>query len=49
MKKYRQDMVATIVYRVTEGKDVAFELNYSPSTDAKEGKYVVFGNDKNSF
>ena len=49
MVKYRKDMVATIVYRVTEGKDVAFELNYSPSADAKEGKYVVFGNDKNSF
>jgi hypothetical protein len=49
MVKYRKDMVATIVYRVTEGKDVAFELNYSPSVDAKEGKYVVFGNDKNSF
>lgn len=49
MVKYRKDMVATIVYRVTEGKDIAFELNYSPSADAKEGKYVVFGNDKNSF
>lgn len=49
MKKYRQDMVATIVYRVTEGKDVAFELNYSPSSDAKEGNYIVFGNDKSSF
>lgn len=49
MKKYRQDMVATIVYRVTDGKDVAFELNYSPSQDAKEGKYVVFGNDNSSF
>lgn len=49
MKKYHQDMIATIVYRVTEGKDVAFELNYSPSIDTKEGKYIVFGNDKSSF
>lgn len=49
MKKYRQDMVATIVYRVMEGKDVAFELKYAPSSDAKEGRYVVFGNDKSSF
>ena len=46
MTKYRTNMVATIVYRVTEDKDVAFELNYTPSASAKEGKYVVFGNVK---
>ena len=46
MARYRQDMVATIVYRVTDNKDVAFELKYAPSTSAKEGKYIIFGNEK---
>lgn len=46
MIKYKKDMVATIVYRVADDKDVAFELEYTPSVNAKEGKYVVFGNNK---
>lgn len=46
MTKYKKDMVATIVYRVTDDKDVAFTLDYTPSASAKEGKYVVFGNTK---
>lgn len=46
MVKYKKDMVATIVYRVTEDKDVAFTLDYVPSVTAKEGTYVVFGNEK---
>lgn len=46
MSKYKKDMVSTIVYRVTEDKDVSFELVYTPSASAKEGKYVVFGNNK---
>ena len=46
MIRYKKDMVATIVYRVTDDKDVAFTLDYTPSTSAKEGKYVVFGNAK---
>jgi len=44
MVHHRQDMVATIVYRVTENKDIAFELKYAPSASAKQGRYVVFGN-----
>lgn len=46
MTKYKKDMVATIVYRVTDDKDVAFTLDYTPSASAKEGKYVIFGNTK---
>lgn len=46
MADYRQDMYAEIVYRVVEGKDLAFELKYAPSTSAKQGKYIVFGNAK---
>ncbi len=41
-----EDMVAEIVYRVQEGKDIAFELKYAPSKSAKEGRYIVFGNEK---
>jgi len=44
MLKYRQDMIATIVYRVTENKDVAFELKYAPSASAVQGRYIAFGN-----
>lgn len=47
MVEYRQDIIAPIVYRVTEGKEIAFELQYQPSASAKEGTYIVFGNEKN--
>ena len=46
MAYYRQDMYAEIVYRVQEGKDIAFELKYAPSMSAKEGRYIVFGNER---
>lgn len=49
MAEYRQDIVAEIVYRVQNGKDIAFELKYAPSVSAEEGKYIVFGNERDSF
>lgn len=49
MSQYRQDMYATIVYKVTEGKDEVFALQYVPSINAKQGTYVVFGIEKSSF
>lgn len=45
----KADMVANVVYKVQEGKDLAFELKYTPSADAELGTYVVFGNEKDSF
>ena len=49
MVKYREDMYAQIVYEVKDGKDIAFELKYAPSTSAKKGTYVVFGTEASSF
>lgn len=46
MAKYRQDIIAPIVYRVTGGKEIAFELEYTPSASATMGEYIVFGNEK---
>ena len=46
MLEYKQDIVAEIVYRVQDGKDVAFELKYTPSASAEQGRYIVFGNER---
>ena len=46
MPELKTDLECVIVYHVTEGKDLAFTLNYTPSTSAKEGTYIVFGNDR---
>ena len=34
---------------VKDGKEIAFELKYAPSTSAKKGTYVVFGTEASSF
>ena len=44
MSLYKEDMVCRVHYKVVNGKDVAFELKYKPSANAKEGKYIVFAN-----
>lgn len=44
MKDIREDLVCKQVYRVTSEHGVAFELKYTPSTNTKEGTYIVFGN-----
>jgi hypothetical protein len=46
MADLRTDLECVIVYHVTEGKDLAFTLEYTPSTNTKEGTYVVFGNER---
>lgn len=46
MSDLRTDLECIIVYHVTEGKDLAFSLEYTPSTNTKEGTYVVFGNER---
>lgn len=46
MSELREDLTCTIVYRVTEDKAKAFDLVYTPSASAVEGKYIVFGNEK---
>lgn len=49
MTTVKADMYCKIVYHVTEGKDLAFELNYTPSVNATLGTYVVFGNERADF
>lgn len=46
MSEVKTDLECVIVYHVTEGKDLAFTLDYTPSTSTKEGTYVVFGNER---
>jgi len=46
MPEVKADLECIIVYHVTEGKELAFTLEYTPSTNAKEGTYVVFGNER---
>lgn len=43
MIDFKEDMVCKVYYKVLNGKDVAFNLNYTPSASTKEGKYLVFG------
>ena len=46
MSEVKADLECIIVYHVTEGKDLAFTLTYTPSTSTKEGMYIVFGNER---
>ena len=46
MADVKTDLECVIVYHVTEGKDLAFTLDYTPSTNTKEGTYIVFGNER---
>jgi len=46
MAEVKTDLECVIVYHVTEGKDLAFTLEYTPSTNTKEGTYIVFGNER---
>lgn len=49
MCSVKSDMYCEIVYRVKEGKSLAFELDYTPSVNATLGTYVVFGNERSDF
>lgn len=40
------DLECIIVYHVKDGKELAFTLDYVPSVNAKEGTYIVFGNER---
>ena len=44
MKTIKEDLVCKQVYKVLGAHELAFELNYVPSKNTKEGKYIVFGN-----
>lgn len=46
MADVKADLECVIVYHVTEGKDLAFTLEYTPSISTKEGTYIVFGNER---
>lgn len=46
MADVKADLECVIVYHVTEGKDLAFTLNYTPAASTKEGSYIVFGNER---
>ena len=46
MSEVKTDLECVIVYHVTEGKDLAFTLDYTPSTNTKTGSYIVFGNER---
>lgn len=46
MSDVKADMECTIVYRVKDGKELAFTLDYVPSASAKLGTYIVFGNER---
>ena len=41
MAEYKEDMVCTIMYEVSDSE--AFTLEYTPTTGTKIGTYVVFG------
>lgn len=41
MSEYKEDMVCTIMYEVSDPE--AFTLEYTPTTGTKIGTYVVFG------
>lgn len=49
MPTVKADMYCEIVYRVKEGKALAFELEYTPSINTTLGTYIVFGNKKADF
>lgn len=41
MTEYKEDMVCTIMYEVSDSE--AFTLEYTPTTGTKIGTYIVFG------
>ena len=41
MAEYKEDMVCTIMYEVSDSE--AFTLEYTPTTGTKIGTYIVFG------
>ena len=49
MAAVKTDLYCEIVYRVKEGKALAFEVKYVPSINAVLGTYIVFGNEKADF
>lgn len=42
-KDYKGDATVEIVYKITEGEPIAMKSKYTPSKNAKEGTYLVFG------
>ena len=49
MSSVKTDMYCEIVYRVKEGKALAFEVDYTPSVSTTLGTYIVFGNERVDF
>lgn len=49
MTSVKTDMYCEIVYRVKEGKALAFEVDYTPSVSTTLGTYIVFGNERVDF
>ena len=49
MARVKTDLYCEIVYRVKDGKALAFEVDYVPSVNATLGTYIVFGNEKADF
>lgn len=49
MVSVKTDLYCEIVYRVEEGKALAFEVKYTPSVNAVLGTYIVFGNERADF
>lgn len=45
MAEYKRTLYCDIVYRIVEPEmATAFTLEYTPSTNTKEGTYIIFGN-----
>lgn len=44
MKELKEDLVCKQVYRIDKDHELAFNLNYVPSSNTKLGTYIVFGN-----
>lgn len=44
MKDVKQDLYCRQIYKIVGSKGLAFNLNYVPSCNTKEGRYIVFGN-----
>lgn len=42
IKTERADLVCKVSKKVTEGQDVAFKLEYTPTRGAKDGNYIFF-------
>ena len=44
MKEVKEDIYCRQIYKIVGEKGLAFNLNYVPSVNTKEGRYIVFGN-----